>query len=74
MTKPVATAELSDTQLDSISGGCYRRCDEDYECRPRHCDDDYECRPKNYCDDDYESEHCYRPRHCRPRPCHRDWE
>lgn len=66
-------AELSDSDLEAISGGCYRHRDDDYDCHKRdYCDDDYK---KDYCDDDYDygckEEDDYgchdRPRYCRPR-------
>ena len=61
------TNELSDLQLDAISGGCHRP--EPKHCKPNYnsCDDDdysyNKCEPKHYkCDDDYKPryDHCKR--------------
>lgn len=55
--------ELSDTQLDAISGGCYReppKCEEKPHCKPKH--DDY---------DRYESrKHCEKPYERWYEKCH----
>jgi hypothetical protein len=73
MSQTISTQELSDAQLDAISGGC----------RPYHCKEENYCEKKydsceeesqSYCekDDDYGCEpkyDCERPRHHRRRHC-----
>ena len=56
------THELSDAQLDAISGGCYRP-------EPKKCDYDYE--PKKFDKhDDYDYD-CYQPK---KQHCESPWE
>lgn len=81
-TASTKTAELTDRDLEAISGGCYRR-EDDYGCHKKkyECDDDYDygCEKKESYEDDYDygckDDYDYgcheRPRHCRPR--HHCW-
>jgi len=54
--KTIDAQELSDAQLEAISGGCYRP-------EPKSCD--YEKKYENYCDYDYDYDYdydCHRPK------------
>jgi hypothetical protein len=62
MTMNKNAQELSDLQLDAISGGCYRP--EPPKCDPDPCHKSYDS--KNYDDHD-----CYKPR---KQHCESPWE
>ncbi len=53
--------ELSDAQLDAISGGCYRpeppKCDYDYN----KCDSKYDNKYEDHCEKPRKKDHCKSP-------------
>ena len=53
MNTQTITLELSDAQLEAISGGCYRSCDDSNESR------DWESGESEYdCGESYEKDEC----------------
>ncbi len=57
--------ELSDTQLDAISGGCYRpeppKCDYDYDYDYNKCETKKHDSYEDHCEKPRKKEHCKSP-------------